>query len=300
MAITMAPQLGWALVAIAMLPAALYGRAVINADGSAVAAAIMVTALWLRGLASAHVHMPGRQAFWLMLCALTKPMNVTFVLLELSALLNRARRWPLFALTVLPAITLAMLWSWRSGADTAAWRMVELTGEQAATFDPVARLSLLLEQPLHFPIALMRAVGDMNPGELWWQLIGVLGLFDTVLPGWAYPAITGLALATFFTHLPPMHAGRLSVLLVAAITLLAYVLSVYLICYLTFTPLDAQTVWGVQGRYFIPVLPLAAIMVAAIFNSAPREGFSAVLAIGAALLSGIASIEAILLADWKS
>ena len=83
-AIALAPQLGWALLAIAMLPAALYGRSVISADGSTLAAAMVVTALWLRALLAPELHRPGRQAFWLTLGALTKPTNLAFVLLELS------------------------------------------------------------------------------------------------------------------------------------------------------------------------------------------------------------------------
>jgi uncharacterized membrane protein len=68
--------------------------------------------------------------------------------------------------------------------------------------------------------------------------------------------------------------------------------------YLVFTPLNANTVWGVQGRYFVPILSLVAIAVAAVVNRAPDERFSAALAISAAVLSGSASVEAILRTDW--
>ena len=43
--------LAWSLLAIAMLPAAVYGRSVVNADASALAGAMVVIALWLRGVA---------------------------------------------------------------------------------------------------------------------------------------------------------------------------------------------------------------------------------------------------------
>jgi hypothetical protein len=88
-AVALAPQLAWALVAIAMLPAALYGRSVINADGSALAAAMVVTVLWLRGIAAPPLAVPNRQSIWLMLGALTKPTNLAFVLLALSTSLRR-------------------------------------------------------------------------------------------------------------------------------------------------------------------------------------------------------------------
>jgi hypothetical protein len=297
-AIALGPQLAWALVAIAMLPAALYGRSVINADGSALAAAMVVTVLWLRGTAAPPLAVPGRQSVWLMLGALTKPANLAFVLLALSTLSAPSRRWRLLALTTLPAIALAVLWSWRSGADTATWRMVELTGQDAVSFDPAARLAYLLEHPLHFPAAVIRALGEKELMELWRQLIGVLGLFDTVLQTWVYPAISALVVGTFFSQLPLTRTLRWRVAVVAAVTTLAYAVAVYLICYLTFTPLDADSVWGVQGRYFVPILPLVAIMVAAIVDRGPDERLRAALAISAAVLSGGASVEAILRADW--
>jgi Predicted membrane protein (DUF2142) len=126
-AIAMAPNLAWAFLAIATLPAANYGRSVINADGSALAAAMVVSALWLRAILSPQRQMLIRQSFWMMLCALTKAPNLVFVLLELLPLRGMpARRWHLRALATLPAIAVAVLWTFSSGADTATWRMVKL------------------------------------------------------------------------------------------------------------------------------------------------------------------------------
>ena len=84
----------------------------------------------------------------------------------------------------------------------------------------------------------------------------------------------------------------------AGTTVFAYVVAVYFVCYLVFTPLDADMVWGVQGRYFVPILSLVAIVVAAVVNRAPDERLSAAMAISAAVLSGT-SVEAILRADWN-
>ena len=148
-AIAMAPPLAWGLAAIALLPAALYGRSVINADGSALAAALLVTVSWLRGMVSADYYIPRRHAFWLMLSALTKPTNIAFVLL--TPLGNRPGCWRLFALTTIPAIAVALLWIMRSGADTAAWRMVELTGQAPLAFDPAARARVSAQRSTPLP-----------------------------------------------------------------------------------------------------------------------------------------------------
>ena len=296
-AIAMAPGLAWTLVAIAMLPAALYGRSVISADGSALATAMVVTVCWLRALVAPHLYLPGRQSFWLMLGALTKPTNLAFVLL--TPLGAKPRRWQRAALTILPAIAVGLLWSVGSGADTAAWRMTEFTGHSPAAFDPAARLAHALAHPLHFAAAVINALGAQHLAELWRQVVGVLGLFDTVLQPWVYPALTALLLGTFFTRLPLPSTMRAQAALVAAAAALTYAAATYLVCYLAFTPPQADTVWGVQGRYFVAILPLIAIVVASVVHRAPGGNLHAALAISAAVLSGGASIEAILRFDWN-
>jgi uncharacterized membrane protein len=298
-AIATLPTLAWAFVTIAMLPAAIYGRSVINADGGALATAMVVTALWLRGISSPRLPILGRQSFWMMLCALTKPANLVFVLLGLMPLRGlSARQWHRPALTILPALAVAVLWSVSSGADTATWRMVEITGQNPEAFNPAVKLGHLLHHPLDFPAAVIGASHEQDLGELWRQVIGVLGLFDTVLQPWVYPILTGLLLCSFLARLPFAPPARHKTAIVAGLTALAYIVVIYLVCYLVFTPLDANTVWGVQGRYFIPILALLAIVVAALVNSAPTKRLTAALAISAALLSGGASVEAILRADW--
>jgi uncharacterized membrane protein len=299
-AIATVRQLAWPILAIAMLPAAIYGRSIINSDGSALATALVVTALWLRGIQFPQPLIPTRLSFWLTLSALTKPTNLVFVLLGLMTPLGlSARCWRVVLPTILPAIAVALLWTLRSGADAAAWRMVEITGQDLVAFDPAVRVLYLLDRPLHFPAAVFTALHENDLGELWQQVIGVLGLFDTVLQYWVYPTVSALLLGTFFTRLPIAPAARRHVAVVAGITILAHIVAVYFVCYLVFTPVGADTVWGVQGRYFVPILSLVAIVVAAVVNRAPDAWLGAVMAISAAVLSGSASVEAILRADWN-
>ena len=270
-AVAIVPKLAWTFFAIAMLPSALYGRCVISADGMALAAAMLVVALWLRGIVAPQLIVPASQSALMTISALAKPPNLAFVLLEIRVLWGTERRWGLFVLAVLPAIASAVLWTLFSGADTAAWRMVEITGQDLEGFDPFVKLVRLFGHPLHFPAAIFNAWRQYGIGELWRQLIGVLGLFDTVLLAWVYPAISVLLAGTFLAQLPLPAGDRYRVPVVAAITALAYILAVYLISYLVFTPRDANTVWGVQGRYFVPILSLFAIMIAAALRLVPER-----------------------------
>ena len=155
----------------------------------------------------------------------------------------------------------------------------------------------MLAQPLAFPEAVLGMIANKDAVEFWHQVIGVLGLFDTVLQPWVYTAI-GLLLAG--TLVSPLGVGsRRACALAAGVTALAYCLAVVLIFYLVWTPVDADQVWGVQGRYFVPVLPLVAVAVAALLDRGPDIRITAMLAIAAAILSGAGSIEAILRTDWN-
>jgi len=295
-AIAIVPAFRWAFVAIAMLPAALYGRSVINADGSALAAALMVTALWLRGAICPHGTRPIWESLWMVLNALTKAPNVTFVLLELSRLKRRSG-WRV-AFAVLPAIAAAVVWTSGSDADTAAWRMVEITGRGSTAFDPSAKLLHMIEHPMHFPSAALGALDAKGLTELWGQTVGVLGLFDTALLRWVYPAVSVLVLGSFFA--PPVFAvaDRRRIAAAAAATTIAYIVVVFLISYMVFTPPDADRVWGVQGRYFIPILPLIAIMLGLLAGRGLSERATATFALASSVLSGGASVEAHLRTDW--
>jgi uncharacterized membrane protein len=83
------------------------------------------------------------------------------------------------------------------------------------------------------------------------------------------------------------------------LAVLAYVVTVYLIFFLTYTPLNVDHVRGVQGRYFVIALPMAAIFVASMINVDLPRGAIAATAITGSLLSGLASFQALLGAHWS-
>ena len=87
--------------------------------------------------------------------------------------------------------------------------------------------------------------------------------------------------------------------MVAGLIILGYGAGLYLIGYLVVHPAGRPVIWGIQGRYFAPVLPLLAIAVAALGDRSPGERITSALAIALALLSGVASIDAVLRTDWN-
>jgi uncharacterized membrane protein len=291
-ALAVAPSLQWPFLAIAMLPSALYARAVINADAAAFAYGLIIVAMFLRD------SLPRTWGYsaWMMLCALSKPPNIIFMLLEPLRAAARLHLWRDAAILMLPPIIAGLLWIGLTAGDTAAWRLTELTGAAAREFDPTWKLQFVIVHPLEFPAAMARTIAHMNISEIGRQLIGVLGLFDTVLRTWTYWAIALLVAASFAMPLrghAPLRKG-----LAAALVALCYGFAIFLICYVAFTPVGSDQIWGVQGRYFVPALPLLAVIIAALVKRGFEPAQSATFGGMAAVISGFASLEAILRADW--
>ena len=153
------------------------------------------------------------------------------------------------------------------------------------------------QHPFHFPLA---AWTDLTGrvDRLWQELIGILGWQDILLPPWTYFLLTLLLLLVPLQKLNLDGALRVRVALVTGLTVLGYVATVYLIFFLTYTPLDIDHVRGVQGRYFVVALPPAAIFLASITNvDLPRTAV-AMSAISGSLLSGITSFNSLLGVHW--
>jgi uncharacterized membrane protein len=296
-AIALSPTLNWAFVAVSMLPSALYGRAVINADAAALAFSLVAIALFLRTAAPNQNSRPLARACSMLLCALAKPPNLAFSVLEAFS----HRRWQRGALmwiaVTAPALIAAGAWTFLSSADAGTWRLVELTGTPSEQFSPSWKLKYLLLHPGVFLDALLGWFAETDPGEFGRQVLGVLGLFDTVLRPWIYNTLALLLAATFVSPLGLAHRGRCAA--GALVCASSYTFAILLILYLVWTPINANMIWGVQGRYFVPALPLVAIAVAAALNRGLPNTARAAIVIVLSLLSVAGSLDAILRTDWN-
>jgi uncharacterized membrane protein len=298
-AISIVPRLGWAFFCIALLPAALYGRCVVSADGGALSYAMMITALCTRAAQSSDLGKPYERSLWMSLCVLTKWPNMAFIALEIMRrpIRDLPRVWLTVSLVVMPGIILALVWLAASSGDVATWRLTEGSDLARHQFDAIWKLRFMLENPLHFPTMLIGNVQDAF--ELWRQFIGILGWLDTALHPWTYPAASVLLLSTLLVPLKSDFKTRRRLALFACVSVLGYCFAVFLIFYLVWTPTDSFHVEGVQGRYFIVVLPPIAVMIAAIMHRGLRQPLPTLAALAGAILSGGATIEAILRNDWK-
>ncbi len=137
----------------------------------------------------------------------------------------------------------------------------------------IARAQILVV--LHHPLTVgLLPLTRPNPSfpALWSQLIGVLGPFTIRLPVSLYALFTLALLSAAGALLTgrPNPGGKPWAPLVALIAALGCAELIYLVQYLTWTPVGALRIDGVQGRYFLPLLPVLTIVLTAILPIPPR------------------------------
>jgi hypothetical protein len=298
-AIAVTPFLKWVFVLIALLPVSLYNRSVLSADGAALCSALMITALCLRSAQKLGVGRLWERSLWMTLCGLSKQPQIVFILMELmvSPLKDLHRRWRSIAIVALPCLVLSPLWVVAVSGEMGAWRLQLEEQYPPEHFDPVWKLFYMWDHPWHFPMAAWRALSGWGD-RLWLELIGILGWQDILLRPWIYVVLTVCLTLAPLQRLEVDSPTRARVAVITGLTALGYVTLVYLIFFLTYTPVDIDHIRGVQGRYFVVILPVAAIFVAAVINYEVPYGMSAVVATVGSMISGLATTEALLRAHW--
>ena len=298
-AIAVTPTLKWAFVLIAMLPVSLYNRAVLSADGAALSYALVITAFCFRAAWKPSAGRLWERSLWMTLCVLAKQPQIVFVLLELMVgrLRELPRRWRSLAIVVLPGAILSPLWVVGVSADVAAWRVREGHNYPPEYFDPLWKLAYMWEHPYHFPLAAWTALREWG-APLWPELIGILGWQDVPLRPWTYLLLTVLLVLVPLQKLPLDGATRARVAVMTGLAALSYIFLVYLIFFLTYTPIDSPHVLGVQGRYFVIALPVAAIFLASLINVELPRGLPALIGATGSMIAGITTVDAVLRAHW--
>jgi uncharacterized membrane protein len=298
-AIAVTPVLKWAFVLTALLPVSLYNRSVLSADGAALSTAMIITALCLKAAWQPAAGRVWERSLWMTLCALSKQPQIAFILMELMVfrLKELPRRWASVAAVILPSIVLSPLWVWAVSAEIAVWRLQEEEHHPPEHFDPVWKLFYMWERPLHFPLATWKAISVWGD-RLWQELLGIVGWQDILLQPWVYVLLTILLLLVPLQKLQLSRADRARVTVISGLVVFGYVTLVYLIFFLIYTPLDVDHVRGVQGRYFVIALPVAAIFMAGAINRGLPPGMPAAIAIAGSLISGAATAAALFQAHW--
>jgi len=237
-----------------LLPMGLYEYASASADASVIACAFLVTALGLRCQVTGRMNVLSAiilAGAGTVVCSV-KPPYAPLLVIGLSALARRGRDWRLASWhAAIVAVALGVTLAWLASALP-----LMVPWPQA---NPAGQLHEMLVHPLHFLAVLRRTYFSSRGYILYLSAIGVLGWFTLTLPAFAYvlPSV-GLLLCGLARRPEDARLGWWSiawnVLMIAAIgTMIAAAL------YIDWTPLGSPVVTGMQGRYMLPLLPLAGV-----------------------------------------
>ena len=255
------------VLVLMLLPMSLFQAVSPTLDGISAALLLLTMALFLRQWHSKSAGLEKEDvALGLCLVVLCSVRIHLLPALALPWLLAFKRRgWPLAGLATAVALltTAWVIWAMRTVVDTSVARSMG-TSETMVHY---------LSHPAELGGVLMNTLTSAETVTFYARsFVGVLGWLDTPLSAWAYPVLAlGMLMAGGVSASANSLKQDWPLRLVLLGMGLACVGMVFLAMLLTWTPYPAQTIQGVQGRYFL--LP-AMVMAYSLSGVSPRPTWS--------------------------
>lgn len=246
-----------ALLAVALLPTTAYQGGSLSPDAVINGLGFLGLALALRMGFAPQTFARGVALFLVgPLLALAKGVYLPVMAAGLRLPTGRRDIRPLLILAamLLGAVSF-VAWQKYSGGSQALYHIVSRkTGEMVMTAPLGEQLAVILGDPLGYARILLSSVIERAPVYLL-QIVGRFGWNAILLPLLAYP----LAAVMLISAAASGAGVRFSVMqrLWWLTVVLGTALLIETAMYLTGTPPAADYIQGTQGRYFLPVLPLA-------------------------------------------
>jgi uncharacterized membrane protein len=248
------PAYRWLAALLALLPMTLFLLASASADVTSIAAGFVLASTGAR-LIWGPEGTVRRSDFVLLtvgtavLCA---SKAVYFPLVLLAFLIPTHRRRAAFLALHTVVCSVAFAWLYLGARQIPGIRV-------GAEVDPGRQIHGVLAHPLRFAGIVARDYAE-HAARYPAQLIGKLGWLDTALPVpllVAFLAAIAVLLVLDTSRDIVVRPWQRAALAVAIAGSLALVSASQ---YATWTPLDAEYIEGIQGRYFLPLIPTAAWM----------------------------------------
>lgn len=277
---------------VALLPMSQALMASASPDALTIGGAFVFTALLTRsfhdGVWSLGRVLPMAVCGALMCCtkAVYVPMMACGAAVLVSAVAGpRRARIAAGQVAIALAVALAAAW-WLVSTDAVG-------ADQRPGTNRAHQLAVVLADPAGFGLIVVNSILQ-NASFLFKSTLGVLGWTNLFLPNWTYLMLAAglpLSLAASRDRPSPLPLAAFAWF---ALLMLAVVALVELGLFVIWTPVTGSLIEGVQGRYFLPLLPLAGYMLASLW--APLRRFADPDACYAALLVviGVASVTTLI------
>lgn len=128
--------------------------------------------------------------------------------------------------------------------------------------DPARQFMTILQDPAH-TIRILIEDWAQHGGFYLQSAVGILGWLDRPLPTWYAALVYGLVGGGAWMARRPLARSPPLVLL-TGVAVAGSLLLIQIALFLTFTPVGLSEIQGVQGRYFLPLLPVALLAMRAI------------------------------------
>lgn len=247
--------LKWLVFVIALTPTALYQASVISTDGLLNAlsfclfSAIMWSFISAKPLTTFYKSIIGAVAI---LLPLAKP---NYALLSLGVLLipgnkiagNNKKALIYKGVVIASAVLVAAIWLTISSKTTPYLGSVRGDG-QGFLIDPANQLKYIVTAPLDFIVNMTRTLVQNETSY-------TKGVFNSSAPNAPIASVVGIACLALIAGLGfDAQKIRRRVLVFGALSAMI-ALSIFVSLYMIYTPLEKNIIDGVQGRYFLPLMP---------------------------------------------
>jgi uncharacterized membrane protein len=253
-------RLKWLVFVIALLPMAVFQASAVSADGPVISLSLLLFALTLKVLVEKKLSWPllallGLVALWLPLAKATYGL-LDLCLLPVALVLwedrRKALRYASVSLAVIVLVTLGWLHAARGA--TKAISLLQASSPNGGTIISIRKQAqLMLHKPQVFEQAFVNTVVIDEPYWVY-STVGEFGLNTVQLPLGAIVLADTIIVASAFYASNEAVRHKASSIFMGTVSV-ATAFGILLTLYLTFTYAGKANIDGVQGRYFIPLLP---------------------------------------------
>lgn len=252
LAIARTPYLKWAFTWVLLFPMSLHLRSAISVDGLLISLAFLTVAEILRGTHASKDLSPALallSAGWL--CLIKQGYSlVPLLTLAIPAATNRKRRWVTFVAALLAVVFVA------SAAAMLFPRDMKTPIPPQERAERAQRAEAAREVPLTFVRNAARYWLDFG-GAHAREFVGNLGWLDTPVP--IAVGVAALWILVLLTQVDGIPEGR--PLLRAWAALLFAATAAFMTYHVHIGTQGSRFIDGIQGRYFLPLAPLAMVAI---------------------------------------